>query len=67
MDLRACIWYSVLGVRCLIKQRVRGARGLRSPKKSLGKGKRKASELSEDEDMDEVMVQEFLEAFPVKT
>ena len=67
VDLRACMWCSVLGVGCSIKQRVRGVRGPRSPKKSLDKGKRKVSELSEDEDMDEVMVKEFLEALPVKT
>src|SRR3979490_1419301 len=49
VDLGACIWCLVQGVSYLIKQRVRGARGAGSPKKSSGKGKRKASELSKGE------------------
>src|SRR3979490_686270 len=49
VDLRACIWCSVRGVGCSIKQQVRGARGTGSPKKSSGKGKRKVSEISEGE------------------
>src|SRR3979490_2532115 len=49
VDLGACIWWSVRGVGCSIKQRMRGARGAGSPKKSSGKGKRKASEVSEGE------------------
>src|SRR3979490_571355 len=52
VDLGACIWCSVRGVGCSIKQQVRGARGAGSPKKSSGKGKRKASEVSEGEVLD---------------
>src|SRR3979490_874656 len=47
VDLGACVWCLVRGVGCSIKQWVRGARGAGSPKKSSGKGKWKASELSE--------------------
>ena len=50
VDLGACIWCLVRGVGCSIKQRVRGVRGPRSPRKSSGKGKRKASELSKGKD-----------------
>src|SRR3979490_1792006 len=49
VDRGACVWCSVRGVGCSIKQQVRGTRGAGSPKKSLGKGKRKASEVSEGE------------------
>src|SRR3979490_10977 len=44
VDLGACVWCSVRGVGCSIKQRVRGARGAGSPKKSSGKGKWKAGD-----------------------
>src|SRR3979490_2406418 len=47
VDRGACVWCSVRGVGCSIKQQVRGARGAGSPKKSSGKGKRKASEVSD--------------------
>src|SRR3979490_2737174 len=49
VDLGACIWCSVRGVGCSIKQWVRGVRGAGSPKKSSGKGKRKASQGSKGE------------------
>src|SRR3979490_2090679 len=38
VDLGACVWYSLRGLGCSIKQRLRGARGPRSPKTSSSKG-----------------------------
>ena len=59
------MWCSLRGVGCSIKQRVRGARGPRSPKKSSskgkGKGKEKESEVSGGEGSDEMMVEDAIE------
>ena len=55
------MWCSLRGVGCSIKQRVRGARGPRSPKKSSGKGKNKESEGSGGEGSVEMMVEDAIE------